>query len=147
MSDEYEKRVAARDRARAVAEPSVSPSEMRRHCRRPPQHRTRRARTDPQACVEQPVGSTFRLNIAYPWPRVTRLGSSTLDLDLVTGRTVTVPLVWARCGVMGSECGYNASCVLRPCARSIIFTEESLVGTAMAFGTRHNGPVALRERI
>ena len=48
---------------------------------------------------EQPVGSTFRLNIAYPWPRVTRLGSSTLDLDLVTGRTVTVPLVWARCGV------------------------------------------------
>jgi hypothetical protein len=97
--------------------------------------------------TEQPVGSTFRLNIAYPWPRVTRLGSSTLDLDLVTGRTVTVPLVWARCGVMGSECGYNASCVLRPCARSIIFTEESLVGTAMAFGTRHNGPVALRERI
>ena len=96
---------------------------------------------------EQPVGSTFRLNIAYPWPRVTRLGSSTLDLDLVTGRTVTVPLVWARCGVMGSECGYNASCVLGACARSIIFTEESLVGTAMAFGTRHNGPVALRERI
>ena len=54
---------------------------------------------------EQPVGSTFRPSIAYPWPRIMRLDSSSLDLDLVTGRTVTVPLVWARCGVMGSECG------------------------------------------
>jgi hypothetical protein len=27
---------------------------------------------------EQPVGSTFRLSIAYPWLRVMRLGSSTL---------------------------------------------------------------------
>jgi hypothetical protein len=102
---------------------------------------------DVRELIRKPVGSTFRLNIAYPWPPVTRLVSSTLDLGLVTGRTVTVPLVWASCGVMGSECGYNASCVLGACARSIIFTEESLVGTAMAFGTRHKGPVALRERI
>jgi hypothetical protein len=50
---------------------------------------------------EQPVGSTFHLNIAYPWLRVMRLNSSSLDLELVTGRTVVVPLVWASCGVMG----------------------------------------------
>ena len=42
---------------------------------------------------EQPVGSTFHLNIAYPWLRVMRLNSCSLDLELVTGRTVTVPLV------------------------------------------------------
>jgi hypothetical protein len=50
---------------------------------------------------DQPVGSVFRLSIAYPWLRVMRLGSSTLDLDLVTGRTVVVPLVWASCGIYG----------------------------------------------
>ena len=115
MSDEYEKRVAARDRARAVAEPSVSPSEMRRHCRRPPQHRTRRARTDPQACVEQPVGSTFRLNIAYPWLRMMLLKCSSLDLELVTGSAVVVPLVWASCGVMGER--MRLQCPL--CARRV----------------------------
>jgi hypothetical protein len=52
---------------------------------------------------ERPVGSTFHLNIAYPWLRMMRLNSSTLDLELVTGRTVTVPLVWASCGVMGER--------------------------------------------
>jgi hypothetical protein len=52
---------------------------------------------------EQPVGSTFHLNIAYPWLRVMRLNSCSLDLELVTGRTVTVPLVWASCGVMGER--------------------------------------------
>jgi hypothetical protein len=49
---------------------------------------------------EQPVGSVFRLNIAFPWLRAMRLNSSTLDLDLVTGRTIIVPLVWASSGVM-----------------------------------------------
>ena len=52
---------------------------------------------------EQPVGSVFRLNIAFPWLRVMRLNSSTLDLELVTDRTVIVPLVWASCGVMGER--------------------------------------------
>ena len=52
---------------------------------------------------EQPVGSVFRLNIAFPWLRVMRLNSSTLDLELVTGRTVIVPLVWASCGVVGER--------------------------------------------
>jgi ribosomal protein S27E len=32
-----------------------------------------------------------------------RLKSSSLDLELVTGRTIVVPLVWARCGVMGER--------------------------------------------
>jgi hypothetical protein len=52
---------------------------------------------------EQPVGSVFRLNIAFPWLRVMQLNSSTLDLELVTGRTIIVPLVWASCGVMGER--------------------------------------------
>jgi hypothetical protein len=52
---------------------------------------------------ERPVGSTFHPNIAYPWLRAMRLNASTLDLDLVTGRTVLVPLVWASCGVMGER--------------------------------------------
>jgi hypothetical protein len=52
---------------------------------------------------EQPVGSIFRPSIAYPWLRIMRLKSSSLDLELVTGRTVNVPLVWARCGVMGER--------------------------------------------
>jgi hypothetical protein len=43
---------------------------------------------------EQPVGSIFRLNLAYPWLRVMRLNSCSLDLELVTGRAIFVPLVW-----------------------------------------------------
>jgi hypothetical protein len=35
---------------------------------------------------EQPVGSAFRLNLAYPWLRVMRLNSASLDLQLVSGR-------------------------------------------------------------
>jgi hypothetical protein len=42
---------------------------------------------------EQPVGSVFRPNIAFPWLRVMRLNSCTLDLELVTGRTTVVPVV------------------------------------------------------
>jgi hypothetical protein len=49
---------------------------------------------------EQPVGSVFPLNLAFPWLRVMRLNSSSLELQLVTGRIVVVPLVWASCGVM-----------------------------------------------
>jgi hypothetical protein len=51
----------------------------------------------------QPVGSVFRPGLAYPWLRVMRLNSSSLDLQLVTGRTVIVPLVWASCGVVGER--------------------------------------------
>ncbi len=50
---------------------------------------------------EQPVGTVFRPNIAFPWLRMMRLNSSTLDLELVSGRLVVVPLVWASCGIMG----------------------------------------------
>jgi hypothetical protein len=48
---------------------------------------------------DRPVGSIFRLNIRFPWLRVIRLNSCSLDLELATGRTVIVPLVWARCGI------------------------------------------------
>jgi hypothetical protein len=52
---------------------------------------------------DQPVGSVFDLNIAFPWLRLMRLNSNSLDLELVTGRIVVVPLVWASCGVMGKR--------------------------------------------
>jgi hypothetical protein len=52
---------------------------------------------------EHPIGSVFRLNIAFPWLREMRLNSSSLDLQLVTGRSVIVPLVSASCGVMGQR--------------------------------------------
>jgi hypothetical protein len=40
---------------------------------------------------EQPVGSTFRLNIAFPWLRVMRLNANSLHLELITGRTRSRP--------------------------------------------------------
>jgi hypothetical protein len=52
---------------------------------------------------DRPVGSAFDLNLAYPWLRVMRLNSSSLDLQLVTGRIVVVPLVWVSCGAMGER--------------------------------------------
>jgi hypothetical protein len=52
---------------------------------------------------EQPVGSIFELNIAFPWLREMRLNANSLDLKLVTGRTIMVPLVSASCGVMGKR--------------------------------------------
>jgi hypothetical protein len=52
---------------------------------------------------DQPVGSVFRLQLRFPWLRRLQLNSSSLDLELVTGRTMTVPLVWARCGVVGER--------------------------------------------
>jgi hypothetical protein len=52
---------------------------------------------------DQPVGSVFGLSLCFPWLRVMRLNSCFLDLELRTGRTVMVPLVWASCGVMGER--------------------------------------------
>jgi hypothetical protein len=107
--------VAARDRGRAAAEPAVSPSQCEGTVE---DHRN--IALDARELIrrhvfEQPVGSTFRLNIAYPWLRVMRLNSSSLDLELVTGRTINVPLVWASCGVMGER--RRLSCPL--CARRV----------------------------
>ena len=66
---------------------------------------------------DQPAGSAFRLNLAYPWLRVMRLNSSSLDLQLVTGRTVIVPLVWASCGVVGERMRLECPlCGRRVCA-------------------------------
>ena len=53
----------------------------------------------------QPVGSAFHLNLAYPWLRVMRLNSSFLNLQLVTGRIVVVPLVWGAVAPWVSGCG------------------------------------------
>ena len=52
---------------------------------------------------EQPVGTVFRPNFAFPWLRVMRLNSTALDLELVSGRVVVVPLAWANCGIMSAD--------------------------------------------
>jgi hypothetical protein len=64
---------------------------------------------------EQPVGCVFPLQLRFPWLRRMRLNASSLDLELVTGRTVIVPLVWANCGVMGER--MRLECPL--CARRV----------------------------
>ena len=56
-----------------------------------------------QRVFERRVGTVFRLAIRFPWLRTLRLDSSSLDLQLATGRTEVVPLVWARCGVLGGR--------------------------------------------
>ena len=89
---------------------------MRGHCRRPPRDCARRARLIRLRVFDNRVGSVFHLNLRFPWLRVIWLNSSSLDLQLVTGRIVVVPLVWASCGVMGErlrlEC---ALCGRRAC--------------------------------
>ena len=71
-----------------------------------------------------------------------RLNSSSLDLELVTGRTIVVPLVWASCGVMGERMRLDAHCVVGAFARSTISTEGSRVGAVKASGMRHNARAA-----
>jgi hypothetical protein len=66
---------------------------------------------------DQPVGSVFRLNIRFPWLRMMRVNSCSFDLELVTGRTVTVSLVSARCGIMGERLRIECPlCTRRVCA-------------------------------
>jgi hypothetical protein len=64
---------------------------------------------------EQPLGSVFHLNIAFPWLHEMRLNANSLDLKLITGRTIIVPLVSASCGVMGQR--MRLECPL--CARRV----------------------------
>ena len=56
-----------------------------------------------QRVFDNRVGSVFHLNLRFPWLRVMRLNSSSLDLQLVTDRIVVVPLVWASCGVTSAN--------------------------------------------
>jgi hypothetical protein len=66
---------------------------------------------------DQRVGSAFGLQLRFPWLRVMRLNCSSLDLELVTGRTVTVPLVRASCGAVGERIRVECPlCGQRVCA-------------------------------
>jgi hypothetical protein len=56
-----------------------------------------------QHVFERPVGSRFNLNLRFPWLRVMQLKDTALDLHLVTGRIVTVPLISATCGALGER--------------------------------------------
>jgi len=70
-----------------------------------------------QHVFDQPVGSVFGLQLRFPWLRVMRLNSSSLELQLITGRIVIVPLVWASCGVMGERMRLECPlCRRRVCA-------------------------------
>ena len=70
-----------------------------------------------QRVFDQPVGSVFGLQLRFPWLRVMRLNSSSLELQLITGRIVIVPLVWASCGVMGERMRLECPlCRRRVCA-------------------------------
>jgi hypothetical protein len=96
-----------------------------------------------QRVFDNPVGSAFRLNLAYPWLRVMQLNSSSLHLQLVTGRIVVVPLVSASCGVMGQQ--MRLECPL--CARRVC-TLHHLHGRVAcrrcrAFGTQRSARVAM----
>jgi hypothetical protein len=98
------------------------------------------------------VGSVFPLQLRFPWLRMMRLESTCLHVELVTGRSVTVPLVWASCGVVGKRlrlgcplCGQRV-CVLyyveprlacRHC-NSLWYAAQRISSTARKFLTKRN---------
>ena len=88
------------------------------------------------------VGSEFNLNLAHPWLRVMRLNSSSLDLQLVTGRTIVVPLVWADCGVVGER--LRLECPL--CGRRVC-TLYHLEGKVECRHCNGHDPNAIREAL
>ena len=87
---------------------------------------------------DQPVGSIFRLNIRFPWLRMMRLNSCSFDLELVTGRTVIVPLVWAS-RVSGSPASTRCHHAFGSVAeRSILlFRVTTLIQCVQNKGTAH----------
>ena len=94
----------------------------------------------------RPVGSAFALQLRFPWLRMMRLEASCLHLELVTGRTVIVPLVWASCGVMGERMRLECPLCGRAFARSNTSNQGSRVGTAIAFGMPHSGSVSTARK-
>jgi len=64
-----------------------------------------------QHVFDRPVGSVSRLQLRFPWLRLMRLNSSSLDLELVTGRIIVVPPVWPAVVSGVNGCGYSARCV------------------------------------
>jgi ribosomal protein S27E len=99
---------------------------------------------------ERPVGSLFHLNLRFPWLRVMRLNSSTIDLELVTGRTVVIRLVWASCGVTGERmrlecplCGHRVCTLYHLDARvacrhcnNLWYAAQRISSTARKFMTK-----------
>jgi hypothetical protein len=57
-----------------------------------------------QRMFDAPVGTVWRdCAFRWPWLRAMRLDWANLILELATGRTETVKLMWARCGMAGSQ--------------------------------------------
>jgi hypothetical protein len=48
----------------------------------------------------QPIRTVWRnCALTWPWLRSFRLASGSLELELLNGRHVTVPLIWTECGI------------------------------------------------
>jgi hypothetical protein len=96
---------------------------------------------------EQPVGSVFHLNIAFPWLRAMRLKSSSSLSIWSWSPAAQLSCHWFRPAAASrvNGCGSSARCVVGGFARSIISTAESRVGTVMAFSMRHSAPAATAE--
>jgi hypothetical protein len=84
---------------------------------------------------ERRAGSEFNLNLAYPWLRVMRLNSSSLDLQLVSGRAVSVPLVRANCGAMGER--MRLECPLCGCRVCTLYHLDGRVACRSCNGLRY----------
>jgi hypothetical protein len=90
----------------------------------------------------RPLGSVFHLQLRFPWLRLMRLNSSSLDLELVSGRTIVVPLVWASCGVVGER--VRLECPL--CGRRVC-TLYHLEGRVECRHCNGHDPNAIREAL
>jgi hypothetical protein len=59
---------------------------------------------------ERPDNSMFHLALRYPWLRTMRIDGFSLVLRLATGRVVTVPWTWMRCGLLDARILMCPSC-------------------------------------
>src|SRR5579883_756774 len=56
-----------------------------------------------QGVFTHTTGSTFQLNLRYPWMRALWLDWNSLTLHLATGRAIVVPFRWTECGAIGAR--------------------------------------------
>jgi hypothetical protein len=62
---------------------------------------------------DHPTGTTWRqCALRWPWLLEIRLNQASLELRLRSGHVAVVPLVWAKCGFIGSRL-----CLVCPCCR------------------------------
>jgi hypothetical protein len=52
---------------------------------------------------DHPIGTMRRCGLQWPWLITIKVNQMHLELELRAGRTESVPLAWARCGVLGNR--------------------------------------------